>query len=114
MELWIILTIVGVLLLAITTTLLIIVFNKRKNNIVTEYPEIILALGNKENIASVSFKGSRVSVEVNDKKLVDKEKLKQGVVDTVVISSKKVTMVVSNEESSKICSYINQTLDIKE
>lgn len=115
MKLWLILTIVGAVLLITSLTLLIIVFNKkRKNNIVNEYPELILALGNKENILSVNFKGSRVNVEVKDKKLVNKEQLKQGIVETVVVSSKKVTMVVGNEESSKICDYINKTLDINE
>jgi len=115
MELWIILTIIGVCLLLIILTLLVIIFNKnKKNNIVSEYPELIEALGGKENVVSSSFKGSRVNIEVNDKRLVDKEKLKQGVVDTVVISSKKVTIVVGNELSNKICDYLNKIVDINE
>ena len=115
MELWLILTIVGVCLLLITLTLLVIIFNKKKkNNVVSEYPELIEALGNKENIISSSFKGSRVNIEVKDKKLVDKEKLKQGVVDTVVISSKKVTIVVGNDLSDKISDYLNKIVDIQE
>ena len=89
--------------------------DKRKaNNIVYEYPELVEALGTKNNILSVGFKGSRVNVEIKDKKLVNKEQLKDGIVETVVVSSKKVTMVVANEESEKICSYITKTLDINE
>jgi phosphotransferase system IIB component len=115
MELWILLTIIGGSLFLLTLILLVVVFNKRKTkNIVYEYPELIEALGTRENILSVSFKGSRVNVEIKDKKLVNKDQLKQGVVETVVVSSKKVTMVVGNEESERISNYLNQTLVINE
>jgi phosphotransferase system IIB component len=114
MKPWVIFTIIGVVLIT-TIILLIVVFNKKnKTNIVGEYPYIVESLGGKENIVSSSFKGSRVNVEVKDKKLVNKETLKQGIVDTVVISSKKVTMVVSSEVSNKVCDYLNKIVDINE
>ena len=48
-----------------------------------------------------------MGVEVKDKKQVDKEKIKQEGIDTIVVSSKKVTMVVGNDKSNKIYNYIN-------
>ena len=117
MELWqkiLLIVSVSVVVLALIVLLLVFFIKRKKaNNIVEEFPQLLLALGGKENIISASFKGSRVNVEVNDKKLINKEGLKEEV-DTIVVSSKKVTMVAGNDKSIKICDYINKTIDITE
>ena len=117
MELWqkiLLIVSVSVVVLALIVTLLIVFIKRKKSqNIVEEFPNLLLALGGKENIISASFKGSRVNIEVNDKKLINKEVLKEEV-DTIVVSSKKVTMVAGNEKSIKICDYLNKTIDITE
>lgn len=115
MELWQIIVIASsAIVLSIVVVLTAILLKRKKiNSIVEEFPELLLALGGKENIVSVTSKGSRVNVEVNDKKLVDKEALKLEV-ETIVVSSKKVTMVTGNDKSIKICDYINKSIVITE
>ena len=44
---------------------------KNKNKEVLEFPELLQALGGKENINEVSQQGSRVSVLVENKKNID-------------------------------------------
>ena len=81
---------------------------KMENN---EYPQLLLALGGKENVSEVSFKGSRVSVILVDKKVIDKEMIKQQGVETIVVSNKKVTMVVG-KKSEEIFNYLNNYINI--
>ena len=104
MELWQILLIVGICIVVLLLSLvciLLVVRKKKTNNKVEEYPKLLTALGGKENLVSITVKGSRVNVEIKDKKLVDKDTIKEEV-DTIVVSSKKVTMVAGNDKSIKI------------
>lgn len=114
MNLYQILAIVGgsVLLLIIALILVIILLKKNKNNTVQEFPELLIALGGKENITQVTYKGSRVSVVVDNKKAVDKEKVKEQGVETIVISNKKVTMVVGNKVSTLMYNYLNNQVNL--
>ena len=106
-------------ILAIVTTiiiliglLIVIVSNKAKgNNIANEYPELLVALGGKDNINEVTFKGSRVSVILLDKTIVDKERIKSQGVETIVVSNKKLTMVVG-KQSEVIFKYLNNQINI--
>ena len=117
METWLKILLISIAAVVLVATICIVIFiilkKKNKATIVEEFPQLILSLGGKENIISVSYKGSRVNVEVNDKKLVDKESLK-GEVETIVVSSKKVTMVAGNDKSIKICDYLTKMLDTTE
>ena len=116
MELWKILLIVGIcigILLLSLVVVFILLKKKKANNKVEEYPNLLSALGGKDNLVSITVKGSRVNVEIKDKKLVDKDTIKEEV-DTIVVSSKKVTMVAGNDKSIKICDYLNQMLVVNE
>ena len=114
MNLYQILAIIGgsVLLLIIALILVIFLLKKNKNNTVQEFPELLIALGGKENITQVTYKGSRVSVMVDNKKAVDKEKVKEQGVETIVISNKKVTMVVGNNVSMSMYNYLNNQVNL--
>lgn len=114
MNLYQILAIVGgsVLLLIIALISVIFLLKKNKNNTVQEFPELLIALGGKENITQVTYKGSRVSVIVDNKKAVDKEKVKEQGVETIVISNKKVTMVVGNNVSMSMYNYLNNQVNL--
>ena len=107
--------IVGGVLLVLGITLTIVLLKKKsKNNTMVEYPNLLDALGGKENIFSLNCKGSRISVVVHDKKIVDKEKLKLEGIETIVVSNKKVTMVVDNKIAVLMFNYLNEISNKKE
>jgi phosphotransferase system IIB component len=102
----------GLLVLIAIMVALIVLFKKRKNTEVEEFPELLIALGGKENISEVSQKGSRVNVLVDNKKAINKEKIKEQGVETIVISNKKVTMVVGNKNSMSVYNYLNNQINL--
>lgn len=85
---------------------LVIKYRKNKS-IEYDFSDLLLALGGKENINEVSYKGSRVNVFVNNKKIIDKEAIKNEGIETIVISNNKITMVTGNKMSEIIFSYLN-------
>ena len=97
-----------ILLVAIISVVVILIVLKKKNKItVLEFPALLTALGGLDNISNLMQKGSRISVNVNDKKIIDKEKIKEEGIDTIVVSNKKVTMVVDNKKAVQIFEYLN-------
>ena len=97
----------GIILLSLLITV-IVVGCKHKKISISEYPGLLSALGGFTNILSLNHKGSRISINVNDKKIVDKEKIKQEGIDTIVVSNKKVTLVVDSKKAIEIFNYLNQ------
>lgn len=105
---------IAIILIVIVVSIVVIIILKKKNKnkeIVT-FPELLEAFGGKSNITSVSQKGSRISVEVDNKKVIDKDKIKQQGVDTIVVSNKKVTMVVGNKMAVLMYNYLNEQSEI--
>lgn len=104
---WILIIAGSVVLLALLVIGYFFLLRKKKKKEAEEFPEILETLGGKENITSLSYKGSRVSIVVNVKKNVDKKRLKDfEEVETVVISGKKVTLVTSQKLSKLIHDYL--------
>ena len=98
----------GVILLAGIFTLILL---KKKNVTASEeFPDLLLALGGKDNVNEVTFKGSRVSALLIDKKIIDKDKMKEHGVETIVVANKKVTMVVG-KKSEVIFNYLNNQIN---
>lgn len=96
----------GVLIVIIV---LIIILNKRKvTKKSEEFPELLEALGGSENISNVTLNGSRVSLEFDSKRNVDKEKIKENGVETIVFSNKKITLVIGKKASLVYKYLINQ------
>ena len=116
MNIYQIIAIIAGAILLVSGIVLTIVLLKRKakDNSGREYPNLLDALGGKENISSLNCKGSRISVVVIDKKIVDKEKIKLEGIETIVVSNKKVTMVVDNKIAVLMFDYLNNVSDKKE
>lgn len=111
MEWYHIVAIISAVVLVIAIVVLIVLLKKKKNKVIDEFPNLLLALGGKENITSVSYKGSRVSALIGDKKIINKELIKEQGVETIVISNKKVTMVVG-KKSEEIFNYLNNQINM--
>ncbi len=86
----------GCLLVVAAVVVLVIVFGKRKKNTIVDESAWISALGGKENIASVSAIGSRINLSLKDKEKIDRTKLSNLGVNSVLVMSNKVTLVIQN------------------
>ena len=71
--------------------------------------EWIQALGGKENIKEVTAIGSRLSLTLTDKEIVDREKLKTLGVSSVLVMSNKVTLVIE-DKAEKIAESLKRSL----
>ena len=69
----------------------------------------LLALGNKENIKEVSAIGSRLTVNLEDKEKIDRIKLKELGVSSVLVMSNKITLVIEGK-AEKIANLIKKDL----
>ena len=57
----------------------------------------LLALGGKENVSSIKGVGSRLSVVVNDKEKLDRQKLKELGVSSILTMSDKLVLVIEGK-----------------
>lgn len=91
----------GSVLLLVIITLAIIVFSKKaKRKKIMEFPGLLEALGGTENISNITLNGSRVSLNFESKKNIDKELVKENGVETIVVSNKKITLVIGKKASA--------------
>lgn len=106
--------IIGAVIVIVAFLILaIVLISKKKNNKQDQtFPNLLEALGGKENITQVSQKGSRVSAIVIDKKIVNKDKLKAEGVETIVVSNMKVTMLIDNKISILVYDYLKNQIEI--
>ena len=99
----------GVCLLVLLLMMLLIIYIKAKkgNSNNKEFPELLKALGGKENITEASLNGSRISLKFIDKENLDKEKIKENGVESIVISNKKITLVIG-KQAPNIYKYLSE------
>ena len=71
--------------------------------------EWFVALGGKENVKEINAVGSRLSLNLVDKEIIDREKLKTLGVSSVVTMSNKVTLVIEGK-AEKIAETLKQAL----
>ena len=71
--------------------------------------EWFIALGGKENIKEINATGSRLSLNLLDKEVIDREKLKTLGVTSVVSMSNKVTLVIEGK-AEQIAETLKQSL----
>ena len=90
------LIIVGGVILVAAIIVIILLTRKNKKDYFNEN-DWLTALGGKENIKEVSAIGSRLSVNLTDKEIIDREKLKQLGVSSVLVMSNKVTLVIEGK-----------------
>ena len=72
--------------------------------------EWIDALGGQNNILEASAIGSRLSVKLNDKEIINRGKLKELGVSSVLVMSNKVTLVIE-KQAEKVANAINHSLN---
>ena len=68
-----------------------------------------LALGGKENIKEATAVGSRLNLNLANKDIIDRVKLKELGVSSVLVMSNKVTLVIEGQ-AEKIAQVINNSL----
>ena len=103
----IILPIGGVVLIAL---IILIVFLLRRH----KTPKIVdadwfEALGGKENIKEAIAVGSRLSLYLNNKDAINRDRLKELGVTSILVMSNKVTLVIEGQ-AEKVASVINNSL----
>ena len=98
----------GVLLVA-AIIIIVYLFTHRKSKKVADSGAWLLALGDKDNVKEVSATGSRLSLVLVDKEKIDREKLKELGVKSVLVMSNKVTLVIE-DKAEQIASSIQSNL----
>ena len=86
----------GVLLVA-AIIIVVYLLTHRKNKKSFDSSEWLIALGNKENVKEVTATGSRLSIVLENKEIIDREKLKELGVSSVLVMSNKVTLVIEGK-----------------
>ena len=109
---WLLCSIV-VLIIVATIVVIFLVKNKKDPSKGKSQPidasEWLEALGGKDNIVEISSMGSRLSVKLNNKELLNRDKLTELGVKNVVEMSNKVTLV-SELDNAKIVENIQKSL----
>lgn len=98
-----------VILIGIFLILYFLFFKKKQNKVKTDNNSWFIALGNKENVTEIRGIGSRLTIKLIDKEKIDREKLKELGVTSVLVMSDKVTLVVEGQ-AEKIASILNENL----
>ena len=93
----------------ISVIALILVLKKRKKNPKVVDTDWFLALGGKENIKEATAVGSRLNLNLANKDIIDRVKLKELGVSSVLVMSNKVTLVIEGQ-AEKIAQVINNSL----
>lgn len=98
-----------VAIIGIVLLVYFLVHRKKGQKVIIDNNVWFLALGNKENIKEISGVGSRLSVKLVDKDKIDREKLKELGVSSVLVMSNKVTLVVEGQ-AEKLSEVLNANL----
>lgn len=96
---WLIALFIVAGVLIIVTVVMVIIFLKKRKTVKVDNSIWIDNLGGKDNIENVSQVGSRINLVLKDKEVINKDKLKELGVKSILVMSNKVTLVVeSNAE----------------
>lgn len=95
--------------LLIGLIILIVFLLKRKKQPKFVGSDWLLALGGKENVKEVMAVGSRLSLYLNDKNNINREKLKELGVSSILVMSNKVTLVIEGQ-AERVAESINNSL----
>ena len=87
----------GSALLLITIFLVVMIKRKFNNKIALDFYGLLEGLGGSNNISNVTLNGSRISLNFTNKKNINKEIIKQNGVESIVISNKKITLVIGKQ-----------------
>lgn len=98
----------GIILLGIIVVLLII-FLKRNKKPKVDNSKWLEALGGKENVVSVTAVGSRITLVLKNKEIINRDALTEYGVKSVITMSNKVTLV--KEKAEETVKAINEALN---
>jgi len=101
-----------ILILLFIMILIIVLKRKSKSKENKEFPGLLEALGGADNISNVILNGSRISLSFDSKKNIDKEQIKENGVETIVVSNKKITLVIG-KKAPIIYKYLLENLKQK-
>lgn len=106
----IILIVIGgiILLLGIIIAVYFLLFKKKKKTVVNN-EDWFLALGSKENVKEIRGVGSRLTIKLVDKEKLNRERLKELGVTSVLAMSDKITLVIEGQ-AEKLATILNQNL----
>lgn len=104
------LAIVDVLLFSVVIAMIIVNRSKakQKKQIISN-DDWLLALGGKDNIKELTAVGSRLSINLENKEIIDREKLKTLGVSSILTMSNKVTLVIEGQ-AEKIAESLKGSL----
>ena len=69
--------------------------------------ELLATFGGKENIEQVELKGSRLSIQLKDMNLFNKEKIKEFGIDRILLMSNKIILIGEGVNSIFNCTKID-------
>lgn len=98
----------GVLLIA-AVIIVIYLVSHRKGKKSFDSDAWLIALGDKENVKEITATGSRLSLVLVDKEKIDREKLKELGVSSVLVMSNKVTLVIE-DKAEQVAASIQKDL----
>ena len=98
----------GVLLIA-AVIIVIYLVTHRKAKKSLDSGAWLIALGDKENVKEITATGSRLSLVLVDKEKIDREKLKELGVSSVLVMSNKVTLVIE-DKAEQVAASIQKDL----
>ena len=102
-------SVIDALLLLVVIVMVIHFHITKSPKVKVDNNEWFVALGGKENVKEITAVGSRLSLNLADKEVIDREKLKTLGVSSVVVMSNKVTLVIE-DKAEKIAETLKQSL----
>ena len=104
-----IIAVCAVVVMAVVIFLIIFLSKKKKGAKLKDGNAWLLALGGKENIKEVMAVGSRLSINLLNKEIIDRERLKELGVSSVLVMSSKVTLVIE-DKAEQVAAAIQKEL----
>ena len=105
----IIIVVCAVAVVAFVIFLIIFLSKKKKGARLKDGNAWLLALGGKENIKEIMAVGSRLSINLLNKEIIDRERLKELGVSSVLVMSNKVTLVIE-DKAEQVAAAIQKEL----
>ena len=103
------LIIAGVVLVLFFIITIIVVKKRSKKNTNLVFAGLLEALGGSDNISNIVLNGSRISLNFENKGNVNKERIKENCVDSIVVANKKITLVIG-KQAPLIYKYLQENL----
>ena len=100
----------GAVILVALIVFLIIFFSKKNKKTKVDNSVWLLALGGQENVNEITAIGSRINLSLKDKEAIDRDKLKELGVKSILVMSNKVTLVVESQ-AEMIANSIRNSLN---